>query len=196
MNPAPISRRRAIILGGVGAAAVATGAVGWLAASAGAPSGGRLLAGGTGGELTLPPVLDSQGGRLEVVLTAASGARLAGHDTHALGYNGTSPGPTLRVRPGDELAVRLTNHLDQPTNLHTHGLRVSPQGNSDNPFVQVDPGASFDYLYRIPPDHPAGTYWYTRTTTAPSPIRSSAAWSGRWSLTADPTCPLQRTGYC
>jgi FtsP/CotA-like multicopper oxidase with cupredoxin domain len=64
------------------------------------------------------------------------------------------------VRPGDELAVRLTNHLDQPTNLHTHGLRVSPQDNSDNPFVQVDPGTSFDYPYRIPADHPAGTHWY------------------------------------
>ncbi|MGQ0773762.1 MAG: multicopper oxidase family protein [Pseudonocardiales bacterium] len=105
-------------------------------------------------------MLDSQDGWLEVGLTAAAGVRLIGQDTHALGYNGTSPGPTLRVRPGDELAVRLTNQLEAPTNLHTHGVRVSPQGNSDNPFLRVDPGASFDYLYRIPADHPAGTYWY------------------------------------
>jgi FtsP/CotA-like multicopper oxidase with cupredoxin domain len=56
--------------------------------------------------------------------------------------------------------VRLVNHLDQPTNLHTHGLHVSPQGNSDNPFVTINPGKSFDYAIAIPADHPAGTYWY------------------------------------
>jgi FtsP/CotA-like multicopper oxidase with cupredoxin domain len=160
MSPRPISRRSAIILGGLGVAGVATGATGWLAAAAATGPGGRLQPGATGDELAQPPVLDSQGGRLQVELTAAGGVRLAGRDTSALGFKGSSPGPTLRVRPGDELAVRLTNHLDQPTNLHTHGLRVSPQGNSDNPFVRVDPGTSFDYLYRIPADHPAGTHWY------------------------------------
>jgi FtsP/CotA-like multicopper oxidase with cupredoxin domain len=77
-----------------------------------------------------------------------------------LGFNGGSPGPTLRVHPGDELAVRLNNHLEEPTNLHTHGLRVSPQRNSDNPFLHIEPGTSFDYLIRIPADHPTGTFWY------------------------------------
>lgn len=66
----------------------------------------------------------------------------------------------MRVRPGDEIAVRLINRLDQPTNLHTHGLRVSSQGNSDNPFLRLRPGDSYDYLFRIPPDHQAGTDWY------------------------------------
>ncbi|WP_239153900.1 multicopper oxidase family protein [Amycolatopsis sp. FDAARGOS 1241] len=97
---------------------------------------------------------------LAVQLTAAAGVRLVGRDTMAWGFNGTSPGPTLRVRPGDLLRVRLVNRLDQPTNLHTHGLHVSPQGNGDNPFVHVEPGASFDYEIRIPIDHPAGTFWY------------------------------------
>lgn len=114
----------------------------------------------TSNDLHQPVLLDSSHGRLEVELTAAAGVRLAGRDTRALGYNTISPGPTLRVRPGDELAVRLTNHLDQPTNLHTHGLRVSPQANGDNPFVRIDPGASFDYLIRVPKDHPSGTFWY------------------------------------
>lgn len=45
-------------------------------------------------------------------------------------------------------------------NLHTHGLQVSPQGNSDNPFVTVEPGETFHYDYLIPADHPAGTFWY------------------------------------
>lgn len=160
MTPAPISRRRAMVLGGLGAAAVAAGATGWIASIRGTGTGSRLIPAGTGAELTQPPLLDSRDGRLQVELAAAAGMQLAGRSTHALGYNATSPGPTLRVRPGDELAVRLTNHLDQPTNLHTHGLRVSPLANSDNPFLRIDPGTSFDYLIRIPPNHPAGTFWY------------------------------------
>ena len=159
---APISRRRALVLGGAGVVAVVAGTTGWIATADNGPglSGNGSGAAETGAELGAPPLLDSSEGRLQIELVAAPGVRLAGRDTRALGFNGTSPGPTLRVRPGDELAVRLTNRLDQPTNLHTHGLRVSPQGNSDNPFLRVDPGTSFDYLIRVPTDHPAGTHWY------------------------------------
>lgn len=46
------------------------------------------------------------------------------------------------------------------TNLHTHGLHVSPSGNSDNVFLEICPGQSQDYEIRIPADHPAGTFWY------------------------------------
>ncbi|MFJ1735519.1 multicopper oxidase family protein [Streptomyces sp. NPDC088254] len=95
-----------------------------------------------------------------MTLTAATGARLAGRDASAWAFNGTCPGPTLRVRPGDLLRARLINHLDQPTNLHTHGLHVSPHGNGDNPFVTIEPGDSFDYAIAVPTDHPAGTFWY------------------------------------
>jgi FtsP/CotA-like multicopper oxidase with cupredoxin domain len=97
---------------------------------------------------------------LDVNLTAEAGVRLAGRDTSGWGYNGTSPGPTLLVRPGDTLRVRLTNHIAQPTNLHTHGLHVSPHSNGDNPFVTIGSGDSFDYAIAIPANHPAGTYWY------------------------------------
>jgi FtsP/CotA-like multicopper oxidase with cupredoxin domain len=159
MTPRPISRRRALALGGAGAAALIAGTAGWVATGS-SVSGPSASGGSAGEELARPPELAGRDGRLQVELVAAAGVRLAGRDTRALGFNGSSPGPTLRVRPGDELAVRLTNHLDQPTNLHTHGLRVSPQGNSDNPFVRVDPGASFDYFYRVPADHPPGTHWY------------------------------------
>jgi FtsP/CotA-like multicopper oxidase with cupredoxin domain len=158
MSPTRIGRRRALILGGLGVAGLAAGATGW--AVAGGSLRSTLPPAETGAPLREPPVLNSSGGRLEVELTAGIGVSLAGRDTGALGFNGISPGPTLRVRPGDELAVRLTNRLDQPTNLHTHGLRVSSQGNSDNAFLRIDPGSSFDYLFRIPPDHPAGTNWY------------------------------------
>jgi FtsP/CotA-like multicopper oxidase with cupredoxin domain len=157
---APISRRRALALITLGGASLAAGAAGWVAGLGAPGARGRLRPGPAGQLLTQPTVLSSRNGVLRVRLTAAADVWLAGRHTTALGFNGTSPGPTLRVRPGDLLQVRLVNHLDQPTNLHTHGLHVSPEDHGDNPFVTIDPGATFDYTYRIPASHPAGTFWY------------------------------------
>lgn len=103
MTRRPISRRQAIAVGGLGIAAVATGTIGCV--TTGTPNGSDQ-AGETGGQLAGPPMLASTGGRQQVELTAAPGVQLAGRDTRALGFNGVSPGPTLRVRPGDELTVR------------------------------------------------------------------------------------------
>lgn len=159
MTSQPISRRRTLALLALGTTSTAVGLTGWVT-GLGAPGRGHLSPAGSGQALAQPEVMASSSGVLDVRLTAATGVRLAGHDTSAWGYNGTSPGPTLRVRPGDLLRVRLVNRLDQPTNLHTHGLHVSPDGTGDNPFVTVRPGDSFDYSFRIPADHPAGTFWY------------------------------------
>jgi len=46
------------------------------------------------------------------------------------------------------------------TNMHAHGLWISPTGNSDNVLLRIDPQTSFTYEYNIPEDHPAGTFWY------------------------------------
>lgn len=105
--------------------------------------------------------LTSSNGALSVTLTAAETQVPYEQGTRwAMTYNGTSAGPTLRVHPGDTLTVTLVNKLNEPTSLHTHGLHVSPEGDSDNPFVTVDPGQSKTYIYKIPADQPAGTFWY------------------------------------
>ena len=52
------------------------------------------------------------------------------------------------------------NRLDEVTNLHLHGLHVSPEGRGDNVFVGVQPGATLRYEYVLPDDHPPGVYWY------------------------------------
>jgi FtsP/CotA-like multicopper oxidase with cupredoxin domain len=78
-----------------------------------------------------------------------------------MNYDGQLPGPTLRAQPGDTLRIFLANGLGgQITNLHTHGLHVSPSGNSDNVFVHIEPGDSFQYEISIPDDHPSGLFWY------------------------------------
>jgi FtsP/CotA-like multicopper oxidase with cupredoxin domain len=91
----------------------------------------------------------------------------AGHETpsarSALRYDGTLPGPTLRVRRGEELRVRLVNGLAEPTSVHWHGVRL-PNAMDGVPHLTqsaVAPGASFDYRFR-PPD--AGTFWYHAAT--------------------------------
>lgn len=151
----PLSRRRALQLGGLGVAGIVIGGTGLeavIVAGAGAAQGEPLAA---------PPELVSADGSLDVTLTATIGrVTLAGRPATTLRYNGGLPGPTLHVGPGDHLGIDLVNDLTEPTNLHTHGLQVTPQGNSDNPFVVVDPGGRFRYDYRIPADHPAGTFWY------------------------------------
>ena len=81
--------------------------------------------------------------------------------------------PTIRVAPGQTLTVDLDNRLEpctdkqraektcfNDTNLHTHGLWVSPSGNSDNVLISIPPGGKFRYQYQISSDHPAGTFWY------------------------------------
>jgi len=151
----PLSRRRALQLGGLGVAGIVVGSAGlaWAGTTRYEPVAGE--------NLTAPTVLSSTAGNLTLTLEAAAGrGTLAGRDATTLRYNGSVPGPTLHLRPGDHLGIDLVNHLDQPTNLHTHGLQVSPKGNSDNPFVMVNPGQTFSYDYLIPDDHPTGTFWY------------------------------------
>ena len=86
--------------------------------------------------------------------------------------------PTIDVTPGDTVRINLDNrlppeesctnskapmntpHCFNGTNLHSHGLWVSPTGNSDNVLLKIKPQQKFQYEYNIPSDHPAGTFWY------------------------------------
>ena len=65
-------------------------------------------------------------------------------------YNGQAPAPTLRLCPGETLGVAIMNQLDEPTRFHTHGLHVSPSGTSDNVFVHIMPGESFQFEIHHP----------------------------------------------
>lgn len=113
--------------------------------------------------------------RVALVQSSLPAGKMALHRS----YEGMLTGPTLRVRPGDRLRILLINalppndpktcrdyhghngeHCVNTTNLHTHGLHVSPTGNSDNVLLTIKPGESVQYQIDIPDDHPAGTFWY------------------------------------
>ncbi|MFE0462211.1 multicopper oxidase family protein [Kitasatospora sp. NPDC058965] len=85
---------------------------------------------------------------------------VGGKKVYGASWTGSFVAPTIRVKPGDTLTVHLVNNLPVATNLHFHGLHVSPQGQSDDPFLCVAPGASTTYTLAIPADHPQGTFWY------------------------------------
>lgn len=154
----PVTRREAILLGGVGVASIAAGATALLVTGT---SGTSASQAGGGSGFVQPTARAGRGGILDMTLTSApSAARIGGRPASVWMYEGGLPGPTWRVRPGDRVRVLLRNRLPQPTNLHVHGLHVSPEGHSDNMFVSVEPGASFQYEYRLPADHPPGVYWY------------------------------------
>ncbi|MGC1210950.1 MAG: multicopper oxidase family protein [Micromonospora sp.] len=158
-----MTRRKALLLAGAGAVSVGVGAAGLLRGW-GSPTStvsGSPGAVPTGDRFVEPTVIASEGGRLQVTLTAAAGrVTIAGRSVQAMSYNGSVPGPTLRLRPGDRVTLDLVNRLGASTNLHTHGLHVSAERNGDNPFLHIRDGETFRYEYEIPRDHPAGTFWY------------------------------------
>ncbi|MGH7339803.1 MAG: multicopper oxidase family protein, partial [Candidatus Rokuibacteriota bacterium] len=108
-----------------------------------------------------PEVRSSANGLLRTTLRASeSTVVVQGDPALTWNYEGAFTGPTLRVRPGDFLTIELINDLPEATNLHVHGLHVSPLTPGDNVLLHVLPGQRFQYEYTIPHDHPAGTYFY------------------------------------
>jgi manganese oxidase len=82
-----------------------------------------------------------------------------GQKYEAFAYNGTVPGPQIRVREGDRVRINLKNELDQSTSIHFHGLSV-PNDQDGVPFITqppIKPGQSYTYEFRVPN---AGTHMY------------------------------------
>jgi FtsP/CotA-like multicopper oxidase with cupredoxin domain len=74
-------------------------------------------------------------------------------------YEGSAPGPEIRVRAGERVRMRLENGLEQPTAVHWHGIRIDNAMDGAAGLTQdpVEPGGTFDYDF-VAPD--PGTYWY------------------------------------
>ena len=103
----------------------------------------------------------SRNGQLNTTLhMSVSPVTIDGNRYVTMNYNGSFPGPTLVFCPGDTVRVRLINALHEETNLHVHGLHVSPQANHDNVYLEIKPGRTFHYEYSIPDDQDPGTFWY------------------------------------
>ena len=96
----------------------------------------------------------------DIDLTVADGLReVAGRRGLGVAVNGTVPGPLLRLKEGDEVTLRVTNHLHQDTSIHWHGLLLPFQfdGVPGVSFPGIKPGETFTYRF---PLRQSGTYWY------------------------------------
>jgi len=69
-------------------------------------------------------------------------------------YNGTVPGPMIRVIEGDKVRIILKNELPEATSIHWHGI---PVPNAMDGMTAIEPGQSFAYEFTAPP---AGTFMY------------------------------------
>jgi FtsP/CotA-like multicopper oxidase with cupredoxin domain len=94
------------------------------------------------------------------IVVAKRQVDVAGRKLWALTYNDRFMPPTLRIQPGDRMDLAMVNGLNEYTNLHTHGLHVSPSGNADNVFIHIDRGKTFHYSFQFPKTLRSGTYWY------------------------------------
>src|SRR5580658_4995847 len=84
---------------------------------------------------------------------------LTGRRRSATVVNGRLPGPQLRWREGDVVAVRVANHLPVPTSIHWHGMIVPADmdGVPGLSFHGIPPGGVYRYRFRV---NQSGTYWY------------------------------------
>jgi len=85
--------------------------------------------------------------------------RLGDATVRMLAYNGSIPGPTVRVRQGSEIVVQVTNAGDMDTTVHWHGLRLENRydGVPHETQLPIPVGGSFTYRLKFPDP---GLYWY------------------------------------
>lgn len=117
------------------------------------------------------PAADTKGGQpleyrvedgvkvFELTTKAVRWEILDGVTITAYTYNGTVPGPMIRVTEGDQVRIVVRNELPHPTTIHWHGVEV-PNAMDGVPGVTQDPilpGETFTYEFTA---KPAGTFMY------------------------------------
>lgn len=140
---ADLSRRR-FVQGLVGGGTIAaTGLWAPRLRAGNMPSGGRQVLRGTEFHLNI--------GYTRVNFT--------GRERLATTVNGQIPAPELRWREGDCVRLHVTNHLDEPTSIHWHGIILPYQmdGVPGLSFPGIAPGETFTYEFDVKQN---GTYWY------------------------------------
>src|SRR5580692_11142749 len=128
------------------------------------------LAGSPSGQAPSPPELRAKHHTLSFTLHAG----ITKDGKNSFYFDGQPNAPTLRLSPGDQLKINYINELPAKpqescaippcmdmTNLHFHGLTVSPDAPQDDVLdMMARPGQTLRYTVQIPQGHPPGLYWY------------------------------------
>ena len=131
---------------------------------AAAPSEGVPDAVATNGGQPLAYALDGDTRVFQLTARPVKWRILSGTRVIAWTFNGTVPGPAIRVPYGQKVRVVVTNNLPEPTSVHWHGIQV-PNGMDGVPGVTQQPigvGKSFTYTFRAIPagGGTGGTFFY------------------------------------
>jgi suppressor of ftsI len=128
------------------------------------------LAGNPSGQFPNPPELRAKRHTLSFTLHAG----ITKDGKNSFYFDGQPNAPTLRLSPEDQLKINYINDLPAKpqescamtpcmdmTNLHFHGLTISPDAPQDDVLdMMATPGQSLRYTVQISKDHPPGLYWY------------------------------------
>jgi FtsP/CotA-like multicopper oxidase with cupredoxin domain len=115
---------------------------------------------GTGGQLLAPTVLPDGTKQFDLTAVVVDWEVSPGKTVRAWTYNGTVPGPTIKVNPGDKVRVVLHNELPEGTTLHFHGI-TGPQNIDGTPYVSqdpVEPGQTYTYAWTVATRPEVGMY--------------------------------------
>ena len=141
------SLSRRVFLQGLGVGTAMAGGAPWLYAAA---SPRPLAHGGATAVLS---------GREIDLVVAETWVNFTGEPRLATTINGSIPAPTLRLREGDTVTIRVTNRLRETTSIHWHGiiLPFRMDGVPGISFAGIAPGETFTYRFTL---RQSGTYWY------------------------------------
>jgi uncharacterized cupredoxin-like copper-binding protein len=115
---------------------------------------------GLGAQVLAPTVLPDGTKRFELTAAMTKWEVSPGKTVDAMTYNGTVPGPTMKVDPGDRVQVVLHNKLPESTSIHFHGLLTpnSMDGTTDITQVPVRSGEDFTYEWTVQSTPAVGMY--------------------------------------
>ncbi len=100
-------------------------------------------------------------GVVQLTLTAKTSTVAIGDSTvRSVVYNDSSIPPTIRVSRGERIELTLINNADENTNIHYHGMQISPLDYGDNIWTMVPPGHEYTYSIAVPLYHEPGLYWH------------------------------------
>ena len=108
-------------------------------------------------ERTVQPTGETR--TFELTVAETEWELLPGVKTMAVTFNGTVPGPEIRVTEGDAVEIVVKNNLTEPTSIHWHGIHVPNDQDGVSGVTQDPIAAGATYTYRFTASH-AGTFMY------------------------------------
>jgi manganese oxidase len=115
---------------------------------------------GLGAQVLAPEVLADGTKQFELTTSVTQWEVSPGKKVDAMTYNGTVPGPTIKVNPGDRVRIILHNQLPESTSIHFHGL-TTPNAMDGTTEVTQDPvksGEDFTYEWTVQETPAVGMY--------------------------------------